>query len=840
MRFRHFSLAWRFLALLVAAQLFAHAEQTPTPQQTESLIARVCAELLHRSHFSHHALDAEMSGKFYDRYIDTLDPLHINFLQTDLSEFEKYRTNIGKLTVKGDTSPAHIIFDRFLQRAEQRNQLSTNLLAADHFDFTGHDRFIANRKGAPWPKDLDDAKHLWTEEVRYEFLQEKLSAPDIKLTGELKSLPGKFVITLTTNKLHSQNLDLSPTRFFDPHGKPTAYLSMQGKTNAVVEVPKRKGDNLQNFRRPFYDDNGKELGAITVTNKSTTNLIGVVQVNHKDMAGIVQTLVKRYDRLMKTYRELDADSVLELYLTSLCRAYDPHSDYMGHAQTENFNISMKLSLFGIGAVLQSDDMFCKVKELVPGPAMNSKKLKPGDKIVAVAQGDKEPVDVIGMRLDKTVELIRGPKGTPVKLTIVPADAADSSQREVVTLIRDKIKLEDQEAKARLYETSSPSGAPLRVGVIDLPSFYGDITGGHKMIVGKDAPHGASTTADVARLIKRLKAENVNGIILDLRKNGGGLLDEAIALTGLFITKGPVVQTKEYNGDIVTESDPDPSVLWDGPLVVLTSKFSASASEIFAGALQDYNRALIVGEKSTFGKGTVQIPAQLINYIDANHLPKDYDPGTLKFTIRKFYRAAGSSTQLRGVVSDIALPSVHDEWEVGESSMENAMKWDEVPSADPENTHRVTPYLADLKTRSEKRVQADKDFQYERERIAEYKKQQADKSVSLNEAERLAEKKMQQAKSDLRKKELSTHKKSSEKVYEITQENVSLATLQPPKAKNGSVVTLEQEDQENTDEDTVANEAQLREAKNILVDYIGALSKADSIAARAAQAKTTSK
>lgn len=842
MRSRIFALTARLFAVLAASLVIAHAEQVPSQQEIESVVARVTAELMQRSHYSHHPLDATMSAKFFDRYIDTLDPVHLTFLQSDIQDFEKYRTTLGALTKKGDTKPAHEIFARFLQRAEQRNTLSTNLLAKGNFDFTSHERFLASRKNAPQPKDMEEAKKIWGEEVRYEFLQEKLSAPDIKLSGDLKSEPTKFVITLTTNKMHPQNFDLLPKNFYDAHGKPVAFLRIEGnKTNAIVEIPKLKGDNLQNFKRPFYSEDGKEVGSITSTNKST-NFIGTVQLNHKNFAELTQTLVKRYDRLIKSYRDLDPDSVLELYLGALARAYDPHSEYMGHAQTENFNISMKLSLFGIGAVLQSEDGFCKIKELVPGPAMKSKKLKPGDKIVAVAQGDKEPLDVIGMRLDKVVEHIRGPKGSEVRLTVVPADAADSSTREVVTLYRDQIKLEDQEAKARVYDTQAANGNQVRIGVIDLPSFYADTTG-QKRLASQDATSTAtSTTLDCARLIRRMKKEGVTGIILDLRKNGGGYLEEAIGLTGLFITKGPVVQTKEYNGEIVTESDPDPGVLWDGPLVVLTSRFSASASEILAGALQDYDRALIVGEKSTFGKGTVQTLASLANYIDSSRLPKNYDPGTLRLTIRKFYRAGGSSTQLKGVVSDIALPAVHDEWEVGEGSMENALPWDEVPTADPENLHRVAPYVTALRERSQKRVNSDKDFQYERDRIAEYKKTQVDKTVSLNEAERLAEKKQQQAKDEARTKEIASRKKPTEKVYEITQENVNVSTLQPPKSKNGDTAKASDnpspstastvaadEDAPDVGEEAVANEARLREAKNILIDYISMLNKSGSVA-----------
>lgn len=359
------SITARLLALLALSPLITRAAE-PTQEQTEAIIAKVTAELFQRSHYLQHPLDAEMSGKFFDRYVDMLDPVHLNFLQTDLDDFAKYRTTIGPSLKKGDTRPAHVIFDRFLQRAEQRNNLSTNLLAKGNFEFTGNDRFLAIRKNAAQPKDLDEAKQLWQEEVRYEFLQEKLSAPDIKLSGDIKSDSSKFTINLVTNKMHPQNFDLLPKNFYDAKGNPVAFLKVESnKTNATVEIPKVKGDNLQNFKRPFFSEDGKEIGSITATNKST-NFIGTVQLNKKNMSEITQTLVKRFDRLMKSYKDLDPDSVLEIYLSALSRAYDPHSEYMGHAQTENFNISMKLSLFGIGAVLQSEDGFCKVKELVPG------------------------------------------------------------------------------------------------------------------------------------------------------------------------------------------------------------------------------------------------------------------------------------------------------------------------------------------------------------------------------------------------------------------------------------------------------------------------------------------
>src|SRR5206468_4142870 len=277
-------------------------------------------------------------------------------------------------------------------------------------------------------------------------------------------------------------------------------------------------------------------------------------------------------------------------------------DYLGKSMLDNFAMSMNLSLFGIGALLQSEDGYCKIKELKPGHAMRSKKLKPGDRIVAVAQGEGERVDVVDMKLSKVVDMIRGPKGTEVRLTVIPADAPDPSTRAEVKLIRDEIKLEDEEAKAKIVEIPvQDSATTTRLGIIDLPSFYAsfDVANGNGKATHK------STTEDVARLLKKLKAEKVAGIILDLRHNGGGSLEEAINLTGLFIKEGPVVQVKDSDGNLIKDEDNDPSVLYDGPLIVLTDRFSASASEILAGALQDYGRALIVGDSSTHGKGTVQ-------------------------------------------------------------------------------------------------------------------------------------------------------------------------------------------------------------------------------------------
>jgi carboxyl-terminal processing protease len=478
---------------------------------------------------------------------------------------------------------------------------------------------------------------------------------------------------------------------------------------------------------------------------------------------------------------------------------------MGHLEAENFAIQMKLSLFGIGAVLTKDRNYCKILELKEGPAKRSGLINEDDRIVAVAQSNAEPVDVVGMPLDKIVEMIRGPKGTQVTLTIIPVDAADSVHKEV-TLIRDEIKLEDQAAKARLYEMASANSPPLKLGVIDLASFYADNEHPEK-----------NTTSDVARLINRLKQEKVDGIILDLRRNGGGYLEEAIKLTGLFNPKGPVVQTKEPNGDSVADASPESAPLYDGPLVVLTSVFSASASEILAGALQDYGRALMVGDHSTFGKGTVQTMQQLSSWLNMKHLDYSYDPGELKVTIKKFYRPGGVSTQLQGVLSDIELPSIENAADVGERSLPDAMPCDSVTSADhleQIQLNLVKPYLAELQARSRQRIEKDRDFSYVRQDIEQYRKEQADKSLSLNEAERVAEQKADTARMEARKKERLSRKKPDEKLYEITLKNMDAAQLQTPTVKTNEEPAID---------------PTLEETKRILTDYIELLKKGPAIA-----------
>ena len=834
-------------------------------EETKGNITSLVPRLLEALQYSHHPFDAEMSDKFLERYLDTLDHWHLYFLQSDLRQFDGYSNMLQTLSRQHDFSPSEVIFSRFIQRAAERTAYVTNLLQTETFEFTNQERFIPSRHDLPGPTNLDEARQLWREELRLEYLEEKLKAPNMAISGPASWDPrGSFLIylpleytnsastkpsTATTNRTVAS---LLPDKFLNQDRHPFGSITPTS-SNVIVRLQISPSDTLRKITNNFYSQDGKRLGGISFLRPADTasgtntpppapagqppQLKGVVELDRKDTAEIIKTLDKRYTGMLKNYNDLTNDDyVLEEYLTALARAYDPHSDYMGHASTENFNISMRLSLSGIGAVLKEEDGDCKVGDLVAeGPAAKSGLITNDDVIIAVAQKDQEPVPVVGMPLLKVVGMIRGPKGTPVALTVVKAHPSDPSARQItVTLVRDVIKLEDQAAKAKLYETPASSNAPsTRIAMIDLASFYADTD---PDTPGEPPREHGSTSKDVARLITRLKKENVDGIILDLRHNGGGFLEEAIKLTGLFVNgRVPVVQTKEPDetpgqpGRIEVESTPRAPVLYDGPLILLTSRFSASASEIVAGALQDYGRALIVGDKSTFGKGTVQSVIAMSNLMTMRHLPYSYDPGSLKVTIKKFYRAGGSSTQSNGVVSAIVLPSVLNYADVGESSLPNPMPWDDVSSADLPDLNLVKPYLPELLKRSRARRDADLDFAYLQEDIAEYRKNLADKSLSLNEAVREAEQTANEAHLQARKIERAARPKSTEKVYEITLKNVDLPGLHEPEVKPKTAATPN----DDTDspaagtaaEDAAATDAALTdEARHIMADYISLLKK----------------
>lgn len=444
----------------------------------------------------------------------------------------------------------------------------------------------------------------------------------------------------------------------------------------------------------------------------------------------ISTMLKsRYERYIKSVLQTNSTDVFGMYMNTVAEAYDPHTNYMSPSAADRFNQDISQSLEGIGARLQTDNEYTKVNEILPGgPAEKSDLIHANDRIIGVAQGDKgEMIDVVGWRLDDVVKLIKGPKGTQVRLQILPAEAGVNAPPVTISLIRDKIKLEDLTAKKQIIE-SVQNGRTVKLGIITLPSFYMDFSA-----YQKGDPDYNSTTRDVKRIIGELQAEGVQGIAIDLRNNGGGSLQEAINLTGLFIKNGPVVQVKNSNNKVEVLADEDQGITYNGPLVVLINRFSASASEIFAGAIQDYHRGVIVGE-STYGKGTVQQVIDLGRFINE----KD-DVGSLKLTLQKFYRASGSSTQHKGVTPDVKLPTALDPQQFGESSQANALPWDEITGTLYQRTPMINDkVIAELNKAYKERAVSDPYLTRFIDETEETRKSIAQTRISLNENTRKKE------------------------------------------------------------------------------------------------------
>jgi carboxyl-terminal processing protease len=464
----------------------------------------------------------------------------------------------------------------------------------------------------------------------------------------------------------------------------------------------------------------------------------------KDDKAIRETLDKRYDNYMSRSRKLNNEDVFQIFMNAYAMSIEPHTNYLGPRAAENFDIAMRLSLEGIGAQLQQRDDYTVVREVVPGsPAALSGKLKVGDRIVGVAQGESGSfTDVVGWRIDDVVQQIRGAKDSTVRLQILPADAGPDGKLAQLSLVRKKISMEEQSAKKSILEVRDGT-AKRRVGVISLPTFYLDFEARRKG--DKDYK---SATRDVARLLAELKKEKVDNVLIDLRNNGGGSLTEAVELTGLFIDKGPVVQQRNAQGKVEVESDTNAGLAWDGPVGVLINRSSASASEIFAAAIQDYGRGLVIGEPS-FGKGTVQQLVSLDRYSQADK-PRY---GELKMTVAQFFRINGGTTQLRGVVPDINLPSMSDPETFGESSYDNALPWVAIKPAIYIPAGELKEIVPLLDKKHEARVAKDKDFQYLAEDIALVKKQRKDNVISLNETARRKERDQQEARAKLREARL---------------------------------------------------------------------------------------
>jgi carboxyl-terminal processing protease len=636
-------------------------------------ITLAVSSLVNRQHLSRHPLDNEISERCLKTFLKILDPWKIYFYQSDIDQFMQHKDELCNDIRKGDVGFAYTVFRTVLQRIDERVKTVEELLA-DPLDFTADEQMVIDRDLSQYPRDRAEALDRWRKRIKYELLVLKASKKEDR---EAK----------TTLQMEEEQRKIPKDKTDRPNSD-------------VAKILKKSEE------KPGKGAEGQEAR---------------------------EKLARRYRSFAKRMHQTDSNELLEMYLNAFTTGFDPHTDYMSPATQEDFDIAMRLELDGIGASLMSEDGYTVVKKIIPGGAADKdSRIKVEDKIVGVGQGDGgEVVDVIDMKLREVVKLIRGKRGTDVRLEVIPVGG---TQKKVYKITREKIELKDSEAKGEIFDAGRKAdGKPYRVGVIDLPSFYRDMAGDRR-----GDPDFKSTTNDVRRILDDFNRKHVDAVILDLRKNGGGALNEARTLTGLFIGEGPVVQVKDANGSVETLDDMGAGIAWSGPLVVLISKFSASASEILAGAIQDYGRGLIVGDHSTHGKGTVQSLLDLRDRLFPGY-PNMQPYGALKITMQQFYRPDGDSTQKRGVLADIEWPSLTTHLDVGEADLDYPLEFDKVAPVNYKRFGYVNPAICNqLRQLSEQRVQASEKFQKALRSIARYKDQKAKKYVTLNEEKFLKE------------------------------------------------------------------------------------------------------
>ena len=633
--------AWTLCAgLLLLAAVTGFADRLVANHPNDETTTKLVVGMVQKFHISQHPIDDQISGKLLDRFVKSLDPQKLYFLQSDIDELSKYKTTLDDLVKAGNTQFAYDVWAIYLQRIERQMEVAHKLIDAKH-DFTIDESIEIDADKIAWAKTEDELNDRWRRRVKFELINARLDNEDLA--------SGKH--------------------------KPKAGPGRKEASTTPVDPQER--------------------------------------------------LHKRYRMLQKAARETEDGDKLEMYLSSLTHCFDPHSSYMSPQSQEEFEIAIALNLDGIGASLQSEDGFTIVREIVkPGAASEDGRLKAGDKIVAVGQETGEMVDILEMKLNKVVRMIRGKRGTKVRLQVKKGDTGEVVLYE---LTRKKIELTNAEVKGEIIEADKRIlGRTGRIGVINIPSFYRDFKA-----FSEGVENAKSTARDVQAVLQKFQKEGgVDVVVVDLRTNGGGALSEAIDVSGLFIDKGPIVQVKEQNGRIKSHDDDIEGVSYSGPLVVVCNKLSASASEIFAGVIKDYQRGIIVGDTTTHGKGTVQNVMPVTSGMFLNRT----DRGALKLTIQQFYRVNGDSTQKDGVKSDIVLPSLIDKMDLGESSLDNALEFDRIPPASHASADMASEKLISLlRDRSDRRVNADAKFQEIKKDIERYMDRKNRKSISLNES-----------------------------------------------------------------------------------------------------------
>ncbi len=780
------------ISFIALQTLAAPAALTQTPEMASQ--TRWVLNTINARHYLRDSMDKLDGTEIIEAYIDSFDYGRMYFLRSEIDDFIfRFSDSMEGFLEKGNLYAAFEIYETYQKTVEARTEWVYKRLQQD-FDFTTDETFAPDRRDAEWPADAEAANDLWERRLKYELLNEMLS------------LAGEAVDVKT------------------PESGSDGAVTPEPEVESHTDSEKKDSSSLEPVNPDIYEaaeDQHFDPAKIQ-------RLLEDPEFSAKILDEAREKIHRRYERNLGYTLDREAAEVQEAFVNAMTQLFDPHSSFLSADTLESFNSAVQNSFVGIGALLEDEDGICTIKEILPGgPAEESHLLHSEDQILGVAQGKNgEFEDVVDMQLRYIVRKIKGEKGTVVRLLIHPGDAADPSVRKDISITRDEVKLTANLASAKLISVPVDDKRTIPVGVIELPSFYGNIGAGNTL---------TTTSDDVSELIEKLRAAGAQGLILDLRMNGGGLLSEAVRVAGLFIPVGPVVQVRDKDGRTDVLSDRDPSVQWDGPLIVLTSRFSASASEIVAGGLQDHHRALIVGNTSTHGKGTVQEVYHMNNrpafsWFKSTAPEPSTRPVASKITIKQFYLPGGSSTQVKGVPSDIALPSVNEFLPIGEDDLPHALPWDHIQKANwiddwkklnidsPEDPELKASLLEASKDRQAKL----EEFQFLKKQIEWRHQRYEEKDISLNLKERIARKIREQAYIE----ELDeTYDELSENNYPMQEFLLKVAEDQEAISRKNHLEADAQGADETTKEDSEVAEEEpvfdiyLRESARIMADWV---------------------
>ncbi|AOW20461.1 hypothetical protein LPB138_07140 [Urechidicola croceus] len=622
--------------------LVSFSQKTVSNGEKDKVLISLLKHVLTNGHYEPKNIDDNFSEKIFNGFIEGLDPTKRYFIQSDIDEFSAYKSKIDDEILNEEITFFNLVFNRFSQRVEEAKSYYIDILD-EPYDFSVNETLDVDYEDAPFAKSKEELFEVWRKQLKFSTLSRLRD----KLTSETNGDDlSQFEKEFRTNILNSN------FSFFEKYSDETQIKMVQEVLESHgINIGQSGADgkfgNLTKIGIEKYKDLIKPKSLKDISPEEYTKFEAEARESTK----------KNYDDFYERIGEFDHSDWFSTYLNSITEAFDPHTSYFAPRSKKQFDESLSGKLEGIGARLFKKNDYIKVSELISGgPAWRAGELEVGDIIMKVAQGNEEPLDIVGMRLNKAIEFIKGPKGTEVQLTLKKIDGST----KVISIIRDVVEIEETFVKSSVIEKDGK-----KYGVINLPKFYIDFSDRESRNCAKD----------MAIEIEQLKNENIDGILIDLRNNGGGSLPAVVEMAGLFIEDGPIVQVKYKNEQPIVQKDRDKSVLWDGPMVVLTNELSASASEIFAAAMQDYGRAVVIGSKQTYGKGTVQSVLDLNKYYNF-----ESDLGGMALTIQKFYRINGGSTQLEGVKPDVILPSRYNYMDIGEKDLENPLPWDQIQNA----------------------------------------------------------------------------------------------------------------------------------------------------------------